>query len=66
MDEPKPPLRIGDNLVGYCAGVFGRDAYGCKRVEAIGCDWVIAREPDGQIRMYEGPPEYLCQFVVKG
>lgn len=38
------PLRVGDVLVGFCGGAFGRDSYEDKRVEAIGADWVVARE----------------------
>lgn len=36
-------LRVGDILYGYCGGSFG-DSYGPKRIEAIGADWVVARE----------------------
>jgi len=36
-------LRIGQELKSYCNGYFGRDFFG-GRVEAIGWDWVIARE----------------------
>ena len=35
-------IRIGTILHGYCGGEFG-GAYECKRVEAIGADWVVAR-----------------------
>lgn len=44
----KEPLRVGDVLHGYCGGAFGRDSYECKRVEAIGADWVICRTVGGQ------------------
>ena len=36
-------LRIGTLLYGYCGGYFG-DSYDTKRIEAIGTDWVVARE----------------------
>jgi len=39
-------LRVGQILYGYCGGYFGRDSYQNKRVEAIGFDWVVAREVD--------------------
>lgn len=41
------PLQIGQMLYGYCGGIFGRDSYDNKRVEAIGIDWVVVREDDG-------------------
>jgi hypothetical protein len=36
--------RVGMVVHGYCQGYFGRDSYRCKRIEAIGHDWVVARE----------------------
>ncbi len=35
---------IGTVLYGFCNGFFGRDSYDDKRIEAIGADWVVARE----------------------
>ena len=35
-------LLVGQVLKLYCGGYFGRDFYG-GRVEAIGFDWVVAR-----------------------
>ena len=43
-DDDRTPLRVGDLLGGFCGGHFGRDSYSDKRVEAIGNDWVIARD----------------------
>ena len=40
-------LCVGDKLYGYCGGFFGRDSYGEKTVEAVGRDWVVVREDDG-------------------
>ena len=37
-------LHIGLVLKGFCNGHFGRDSYEDKRVEAIGADWLVARE----------------------
>lgn len=34
---------VGDILYGYCGGFFD-ESYGDKRVEAVGRDWVVARE----------------------
>lgn len=42
-----PEIRVGTLLYGYCGGHFGRDSYERKRVEAIGADWVVAREECG-------------------
>lgn len=39
-----PIVQVGDVLHGYCGGYFGRDSYECKRVEAVGPDWVVCRE----------------------
>lgn len=36
-------LAVGDVLHGFCGGIFGRDSHACKRVEAFGADWVVAR-----------------------
>lgn len=56
------PLRIGDMLYGFCGGCFGRDSYYDKRVEAIGSDWVVARDSDGQVVFYDGFPDGLVEF----
>ena len=37
-------LQVGQVLYGYCGEYFGRDSYESKRVEAVGVDWVVARE----------------------
>lgn len=41
------PLAVGDRLHGFCGGLFGRDSFGCRTVEARGADWVVIREDDG-------------------
>jgi hypothetical protein len=43
MDEP---LRIGDVIHGHANGEFGRDYYGCSRVEFVASDWVVVRTLD--------------------
>lgn len=55
------PLRVGDMLYGFCGGSFGRDSYDDKRVEAIGADWVVARENDHPL-MFAGNPEELTEY----
>jgi len=49
-------LKIGQVIYGYCGGVFGREfnAYKDKRVEAIGFDWVVLRDEDGNIHFAVG------------
>ena len=56
------PLRVGDVLYGFCGGAFGRDAYGAKRVEAIGADWVVARKEGGTPLYADCFPEDLCRY----
>lgn len=34
---------VGDVLVGFCAGHFGRDGHGDKTIEAMGKDWIVVR-----------------------
>ena len=38
-------IAVGTILYGYCNGYFG-DTYDDKRVEAMGADWIVAREID--------------------
>ena len=49
------PLRVGDVLEAFCGGAFG-DSYDDLRVEAIGADWVVAREAEGA----EGRPVFAA------
>ena len=58
-------LRVGDALYGFCGGYFGRDSYDQKRVEAIGSDWVVAREGGGKVVFYIGNPEDLVKYTVE-
>jgi hypothetical protein len=39
-------LAVGQVLHGYCGGYFGRNSHECRRVEAVGFDWVVARRID--------------------
>lgn len=48
-------MYIGTVLYGYCNGFFGRDSYEDKRIEAIGCDWVVTRGIES------GSPDF-CSF----
>ena len=40
------PLTPGDVIHGFAYGAFGRDHYHCVRIEAVGPDWIVARDPD--------------------
>lgn len=62
MSVEKKPLRVGDRLYGFCGGAFGRDAFRDKRVEAVGNDWVVAREDGGDVVFYAGDPDDLTEY----
>jgi hypothetical protein len=55
-------VRIGTLLYGYCGGRFGRDSYDRKRVEALGVDWVVARNEDGFPLFADCRPEELEKY----
>jgi hypothetical protein len=48
-DAVPRPLARGDVLHGYASGVFVRDHYDCCRIEAVGPDWIVARDEDGAL-----------------
>lgn len=60
----KGQLRVGAVLYGFCNGQFGRDSYEDKRVEAIGADWVVARDTRGVV-WFAGVtnPDNLMEFT---
>jgi hypothetical protein len=39
-------FRVGTEVHGFANGIFGRDSYGCRRIEAMGADWVVTRMLD--------------------
>ncbi|MFW3477428.1 hypothetical protein [Streptomyces microflavus] len=46
--QPAPasrPLAVGDGIHGFAHGAFGRDHHHCVRIEAVGRDWIVARDP---------------------
>ena len=45
-------FRVGMLVHGFANGVFGRDSYSCRRIEAMGADWVVTRTLDS------GDPEF--------
>jgi len=56
-------LKIGQLVYGFCGGIFGREfnSYGNKRVEAIGFDWIVLRDEDGNIHFAEGDDVQLLE-----
>lgn len=57
-------VRVGTILYGFCGGYFGRDSYDDKRVEALGADWVVAREIEtGEVVFAPNHPEYFEEYA---
>lgn len=63
MPYPIPHLLVGQVLYGYCEGYFGRDSYGNKRVEAVGVDWVVARENGNEVVFAQD--EHIHEVLIK-
>ncbi len=40
---------VGEQIHGFAGGAFGRDSYACRRVEAIGHDWIVTRNAEGRV-----------------
>lgn len=51
MGTARNPFQLGDVIHGFCGGVFGRDSYNCRRVEAVGSDWIVTRNDRGEVEM---------------
>ncbi len=47
-------IEVGDTILGYAGGFFGRDSHDTRHVEAVGSDWVIAREERGTVVLASG------------
>jgi hypothetical protein len=47
-------LRVGQELRSFCSGYFGEDFYE-GRVEAVGFDWIVARNRQGSPCMAHFP-----------
>lgn len=63
--ETTRPLEVGDQLLGFCGGCFGRDSYHDKIIEALGRDWVIARDEEGYIHTFVGDLSELIEYRGK-
>ena len=44
-------LQIGQILKGYCSGFFGNN-YEDKRIEALGIDWIVVREIENDLVLF--------------
>lgn len=47
-------FQIGDQIHGFAGGAFGRDSYDCRIVEAVGTDWAVTRNTNGEPEMVSG------------
>lgn len=47
-------FKPGDAIHGFCGGSFGRDSYACRRVEAVGPDWIVTRDERGGVELAAG------------
>ena len=56
-------LHVGQTLYGYCQGMFDRDSYEAKRIEAIGFDWVVCRDEDGVIHFASSRGESIATLL---
>jgi hypothetical protein len=56
-------LRVGDVLFGDCSGHFG-ESYCDKRIEALGRDWIVAREQDTGKLVFADMSRYIGQGGV--
>lgn len=60
-------IRVGMVLDGFCGGAFARDSYADKRVEAVGGDWLVARNSATCCaEFYEGELEFLLPYIKEG
>lgn len=47
-------LQVGQPVNGFCRGLFGRDSYGNRRIEAMGYDWIVTRDENDMVEMASG------------
>lgn len=47
-------FEVGDRIHGFAGGYFGRDSYDCRRVVAVGPDWVVTRNDRGVAEFVTG------------
>ena len=60
-------IQVGTPVNGYCEGIFGRDSYYDRRVEAVGYDWVVLRTDNGRAEFVSGEDlEHLRSLIEFG
>lgn len=60
--DPARPLAVGDIIHGFANGAFGRDSYDCRKIEAVGPDWIVCRDGNGDMYLASGRRALeLCQ-----
>jgi hypothetical protein len=47
-------FKVGQMIHGFAGGAYGRDSYDCRRVEAVGFDWVVTRNSRGEVEIVSG------------
>ena len=70
MSKSRP--QVGTVIHGFARGAFGRDSFECRKVEAVGADWIVTRNAAGAVEMTtdsDFDPDdrsycnYSCPFV---
>lgn len=62
MSDPTRPLAVGDVIHGFAEGAFGSSSYNCKKIEAVGPDWIVCRDEDGAVHLTTGTEDLeLCK-----
>lgn len=57
--------KVGMMLYGYCTGYFGSYSFCDKRIEAVGIDWIVARDGDGYLHFaYFDRPEEMDNMIA--
>jgi hypothetical protein len=63
VTQSEKPLSLGDVFHGFARGAFGRDHYNCTKVEAVGPDWIVARDSRGNLSFAGG--ERDLRFLMR-
>jgi hypothetical protein len=65
VTQPRRPLSPGDVFHGFARGAFGRDHYNCTKVEAVGPDWIVARDARGNLSFAGGKRDLRFLMAVR-
>lgn len=63
--QPGKPLAVGDVFHGFARGAFGRDHYDCVKIEAVGPDWIVSRDVDGDLTFAAGVRDLRLLMKVR-